>query len=70
MTESMEKYAKKQEKLLKFYNKKAKEPKGGTFFKVMNGATDLGTVWARSKQEIIDLHNKKRVPFTSVVETV
>jgi hypothetical protein len=56
-------------KLLKFYNDKAREQRGGKFFAVFRDGVSQGTVWGRILVEAIQalneaqLHNRKFTSF-------
>ena len=53
--------------MVKFYNKKEREPVGGKFFTVHHHkAPSEHGVWARSKQELIQHFNKIRKHFISI----
>lgn len=59
--------------LLKFYEKRSKEPAGGKFFAVFKDGTKVSTEWGRSLSEVCgflqqtQIHNRKFDSFNKQV---
>ncbi len=51
---------------IKFYDRKAREPKGGAFYMVKYAGKILGTYWGKSAIDVSKQMNKSRTRYDSI----